>query len=221
MEEYKPDVTDSEGDELTPAEGTEDVSKADDLEAPSDEDYYQKLTGREDVKSKEDFEKHYDGMKRLVGDQTIAEMRKKAEAYEKISKTQKGEAVKGASQDPVEGRVDRLEDELKVERFLKQFPEAQPILGSIRAKAKLNDLTFEEAYSKPLGDEKFSMQELITSKLEAEKAKDEEQSIGVKSKPRIAQGDQAEINQLTKQVQETDSIKAKENLVEKALRLSE
>lgn len=234
-EENKPLNSDNPELELGSELGKKDVSKAENLETkatPEEEaEYYQKLTGREDIKSKADFEKHYQGLKSLVGDQKIAEMREKAEAYEKMQQEIEREAdefleseegketAKEFAEEAIETRVSGLEDELKTERFLKTHPEAQSLIDLIKAKADRNEISLEEAYTKTFEGEQFSLKELLESKLEAEKAKAEEKSIGVESKSRIGPGSSAEISQLIEQVRKTDSAAAKQKLVEKILGL--
>ena len=230
--------SDNREQKLSSGLGEENVSKQENLEAKptpegSETEYYQKLTGRTDIKSKADFEKHYQGLKSLVGDQKIAEMREKAEAYEKFQQeinreadefleSEEGkEVAKDFAEGAIEGRIGKLEDELITERFLKTHPEAQSIIGIIRAKADRTEVSLEDAYTKPSEGEQFSLQELLSSKLEAEKTKEEEKSIEVESKSRIATGGSAEISQLIENVRKTDSLAAKEKLVEKTLGLSE
>jgi len=230
--------SDNREQKLSSGLGEENVSKQENLEAKptpegSETEYYQKLTGRTDIKSKADFEKHYQGLKSLVGDQKIAEMREKAEAYEKFQQeinreadefleSEEGkEVAKDFAEGAVEDRVGKLEDELKTERFLKTHPEAQSIIDLIKVKADRNEISFEDAYLKPSEGEKFSLQELLTSKLEAEKSREEEKSSSVESKSRMAPGMSAEISQLIDKVQKTDSLADKQKLVEKILGLSE
>ena len=219
--------------------GKKDVSKAEDLETEatpetvSGEEYFQKITGRDDIKSKADFEKHYEGLKSLVGDQKVAEMREKAEKYDALQKeigekadeflgTEEGKKLtKDIAREAIEERVDKLEGEIKVERFLKTHPEAEPILDLVQAKADRDKISFEDSYTKVSSGEKFSLQELLSTKLEAEKAKEEEKSIGVESKARIGSTSSQEVAQLAKEVEETGNLTAKEKLVEKTLGLSE
>jgi hypothetical protein len=167
----------------------------------------------------------------LVGDQKLAELREKAEKYDKLQaeideeaeefmKTPEGKkTVKELAKDAIEGRVDRLEEELKTERFLKNYPEAQPVVNLVKAKSLQNKISFEDAYAKPLGGEQYSLKDLLTSKLEVDKIKSEEVT-GVESKSRIATGDLAEINQLVEKVKREDSLEVKQKLVEKTLGLS-
>jgi hypothetical protein len=217
MEENKPKEANSEGAELTPAEGTEDVSRDKSSEASASEvEYYQKLTGRNDIKSKEDFSKHYDGLKSLVGDQALAKMREKAEAYEKIQNAIE-EKPKEQGEKSIDNRISTLEEELKTERFLKQFSEAEPIINSLKAKSKEYGISLQEAYTKPIGSEKFSMQDLLTTKLETEKTKSEEKSISVESKGRIAPEKSSKMSQLAETVRKTDSQIAKQDLVREYL----
>ena len=109
MEETNPKETNSGDLELESSEGTKDVSKTEDLEAQSSEEakYYQELTGREDIKSKEDFEKHYSGLKSLVGDQKVAEMREKAESFDKMI----AEANKIVDEAEKTGEISPIEEE--------------------------------------------------------------------------------------------------------------
>jgi len=225
--ETNPSTSDNPELELGSELGEKDVSKAEDLEAkPSEEaKYYQGLTGREDIKSKADFEKHYEGLKKLVGDQAVAELRKKADAYEKlqieISKeadeflnTKEGkETMKEFEKGAISEEVHSIRDELDDMKFLKKNPESETFLDVIKAVAKEKGISKEEAYQSHLKD-------LITSKLEVEKSKAEEQSIGVESKSRIAPGITAEVSQLIDKVKKTDSLEAKQQLVEKVLGLS-
>lgn len=235
MIETNPYSADAEELELGASAGEEDVSKTDNLGtqlSAKQAEYYQKLTGREDIKTKEDFEKHYEGLKSLVGDQKIAELRKKAEKYDALQaeirkeadeflKTPEGQAIeKEFAKEAMEDRISSLENEIKIQRFLKNYPEAEPIVDLVQAKASRNEVSLEEAYSKVFGDEKYSLQDLLRTKLEVEKSKAEEKSIGVESKSRIALNEQAELNQLVKEVQEKDTLEAKQKLVEKALGLS-
>jgi len=221
--------------ELEPSEGGVNVPTTESSGAtPSEEaaEYYQKLTGREDIKSREDFEKHYEGMKSLVGDQKLAELRQKAEKYEALQaeikkeadefgKTPAGkEVAKDFAREAVEDRLSNLEDEIKTSRFLKNHPEAEPIADLIKAKALRNEVPLEDAYGKTF-NEKYSLQDLLATKLEVEKTKAEEKSIGVESKARTGSMSSQELAQLTEQVQKTDTLAAKQKLVEKVLGLSE
>jgi len=217
--------------ELESTEGEENVSKTEDLgtESTSSEEveYYKKLTGREDIKNKIDFEKHYEGLKKLVGNQAIAEMRKKAEAYEKsqqeigreanefIASEEGKETMKEFETGAVVERVEKLEEEILESRFLKKNPEVEPYLDLVKAVSiKEGGISYEEAYSKYLKD-------LIVSKLEVDKTKETERSIGVESKSRLTPAiSSAEISQLVEQVKKTDSTEAKQKLVEKTLGLS-
>lgn len=231
-EEIKPS-TDNQELELGSGLG-EDVSKAEDLEAePTSETVdYKKLTGRDDIKTEKDFKKHYEGLKSLVGDQRLAELRTKAEKYDKLQVdirketdeflvTEEGkEVAKGFAEEAIEGRVGNLENELKIERFLKTYPEAQSIVNLVRAKSDINEISLEKAYAESLANEKYSLKDLLSSKLEADKAKGEEKSSLVESKSRIASGMTAEVNKLVEEVQKTDSLDAKQKLVEKILELS-
>jgi len=227
MDENKPLNTDSGVSELKTSEGIKDVSKIEDLEAKTSEEakYYQELTGREDIKSKEDFEKHYEGLKKLVGDQKIAALREKAEAYETLQQeinkeadefleTPEGqETIEEFTKEATTEEVYSIRDELDDMKFLKKNPEAEPFIDVIKAVAKEKEISKEEAYQSHLKD-------LITSKLEVEKSKTEERSIGVESKPRIAPGISADVSQLIEEVKKTDSLAAKQKLVEKVLGLS-
>ncbi len=225
--------TDSGDLELESPESKIDVPKTEDLEnQPSEEEeYYKKITGREDIKSKADFEKHYEGMRSLVGDQKLAELRKKAEKYETLqteinkdadefAKTPEGEkTAKDFAEGVIEDRVNQLEEDLKMEKFFKGYPEAQPIINLVKAKSSQNKISFEDAYAKPLEGEKYSLKDLLASKLEVEKNKSEE-ITGIESKSRVSLGDSAEISQLVEKVQKEDTFEAKQKLVEKSLGLS-
>lgn len=211
----------------TSSEKQEDVSQAKDLGAESpDEAFYKELTGREDIKSKEDFQKHYDGLKSLVGDQKVAEMRKKSESYDKLQgevgketdeflKTPEGkQTLKEFASGAKEERLDKLEEEILSMRFLKKNPEVEPFMDLIKVTAQAKGISYEDAFENHLKD-------LVATKLETEKTKAEEKSIGVESKAGVAPGNQAEVSQLIKAVEETDSNEAKQKLVEKTLGLSQ
>jgi len=225
MEENKLSVSDSEELELGSAEGEENVSEATNLEnSPSPADtlseaeYFQKLTGRKDIKTKEDFEKHYQNLKKLVGDQAIAELRKKAEAYDKLQQEIEKEAdeflaseegqefAKELEADVEKSEVADLKERLEAIEFLKKHPEAEPYLDVIRSFASYSGTSLEEAYEQRLKD-------LIDSKLEAEKLKKEERNIGVESKPRLSSSKIAKLSQLVEQIKKAPTDDAKEALV--------
>ena len=226
--------------ELGSEPGKKDVSKPENLETgeaapenPSEAEFFQKLTGREDIKSPEDFTKHYEGLKKLVGDQEVATMRKKAEEYDSLKKelgeradeflgSEEGkEFLKDFVGKRIEERVSRLEGESKQERFLKAHPEAEPILDLVTARADKDEISLEEAYTRATEGKGFSIQDLVNSKLEAEKTKAEEKSIGVDSKSRMTPGESAELGQLIEGVEKSDTFEAKQKLVEKTLKLPE
>jgi len=227
-EETNLNLTDAGDVDVASSVSQEDVSQADNLEnkSPADEsDYYKRLTGRDDIKTREDFEKHYQGLKSLVGDQKIAELRRKAEEYEKlqaeISKeaneflaSEEGqEVLKDFTGSAIEEKVNQLEEEIMTSKFLKKNPAVEPFMDIIKSTAKAKGISYEEAYDGYLKD-------LINTKLEVDKAKSEEKSIAVESKQKTTFGNQAEFNQLIKAVRETDSEAAKQKLVEKFLKLS-
>ena len=208
--------------ELESSEGEENVSEAEDLEtSEKEEEYYKKLTGREDIKGKEDFEKHYKELSSFVG-QNPKELKEKAEAFDQMIEDankivdeaeETGEIPPLEKEMPELAEVSSLRDEFDDMKFLKKNPQAETFIDVIKAVAKEKGISREEAYQDNLKD-------LITTKLEADKTKEEEKSRVVESKTRVAPGMTAGVNKLIEEVQKTDSIDAKQKLVEKILELS-
>lgn len=212
--EIKPNSADSEERELGSAEGEEDVSEPKEgLEEaiPSEEgEYYKKLTGREDIETKEDFEKHYRGLISLVG-QNPQELKEKAEAFDKIIE----DANKIIDEAEATGELEKIEipDEItelkrKVEEteLLRSYPEIEKFIPTISSIADAEGISLKEAYEKRLKD-------LVISKLELEKAKEQEKSISVESKARISSTKAQTIEALVDRVIKEGTDEAKEALV--------
>lgn len=231
----KPSATDTKDSELKSLEKKEDVSKTETLESEKvdEAEYYKKLTGREDIKSKEDFGKHYEGLKSLVGDQKVAEMRTKAEKFDILQKeinkeaedflgTEEGKKLTEEKKgEVIEERVSTLEDKTKKRDFLVSHPEAEPLMSLVKTKADRNEISLEDAFIKPLEGEKYSLKELLDSRLEVDKTKEEEKSIGVDSKQRSGVIASQEATQLVEKVEKSDSFEDKQKLVEKVLDIGE
>lgn len=219
--EIKPLEANPEGSELKPAEGTEDVSKAKDLEAgaqPSEEltlEEINKITGRE-FKNREEFEKHYKELSSFVG-QNPQELKEKAEAFDKMIEdankiVDEAESTGELEKIEVPSEIEEVKRKIEEMELSKSYPEAEKVKETIYSIAQAEGISLKEAYEKHLKD-------LVTSKLEVEKSKAEE-ITGIESKSRIAPGESAEISQLIDKVQKTDSLEAKQKLVEKILGLS-
>ena len=130
MEENKPLDADTSSEE-TLEEGQKDVETKE-VKAELSLDDLNTLSGREGnnaFKSKEDFEKHYQNLKSLVGDQ---------------------EAIKERKQETpdIAQKLADLENRLAEKEFLAENPSAKDNLDLVKAYAKANDMTINEAWEK-------------------------------------------------------------------------
>lgn len=138
MDETNPVVSDSndELDELFSSdevEGNEDVSGKD--EAVSLEEL-NTISGRE-FKSKEDFNKHYENLKKLVGDQDLAKERKE----------KKEEDVKPDKVSELEKQLNEMKAENIKKDFLLEVPTAKEHLDLVEAYAEKQGISLSEAWS--------------------------------------------------------------------------
>lgn len=224
MAEDKPTSTNSEEWELDSSEGEGDVTPSEDLEAtnPSGEEEeilskVKEITGRE-FKNLQDFQKHYKNLVSLVGDQKIAELRKKAEAYEKLQQEIDKEAEEFINSEEGQeflkeyqpSEVEELKRKVEEIELTKVHPEAEKFLNVIYPIAESQGITLKEAYEDYLKD-------LVASKLEMEKAKNEERSISVEPKGRISSQKASRISELVEKIRKTDSDSAKQALVREFL----
>jgi len=155
-------------------EETEEEASDDDLfeeEAEADQ------TGSKDVASKdeEDFTKHYKNLNSYVGKKV------------KSTKTPKNDpdlVTKLAE-------IDELKDYVMQKDFLTDNPDAKDSLDLVKAYAKDKDLSLAEAW------EKGGISKLV----EANKAREDELEIGVKSKNRLNSSEVKKIGNLAKKVE--------------------
>lgn len=216
MEKNKPLDTDSGDLELESAEGDKDVSEADKLEEKADTseegaktlEYFKKLTGR-DFKSAEDFEKHYKELSTFVG-QNPKELKEKAEAFDKLIEDANKTVKEAEKEGDVTPEISQLKTKVSEMELERHYPEATKHLGILQPLAENLGITLKEAYENHLKD-------LVTSKIEADKTKEQEKSISVESKGRISSDKSAKISQLVEDVSKTDSEKSKQDLVREYL----
>lgn len=228
MGETNPSTANPEESVDNSAEGGEDVSEDKNLEAESTTDQgteveekinkVNEITGR-DFKTWEEFQEHYKNLNSLVGDEKIVEIRKKATDYDKITK-QAGEdvnkfietddgkkVVAEVKEDAKEDRMKEIEETLEEERFLRKNEGLEQYVENIRSVARDKNISLQEAYDNHL-------KELIASKLESDKTKKEEHSIGVESKSRLSSSKGKNLEQLSKDALEKPSDETHEKLVE-------
>jgi hypothetical protein len=102
------------------------------------------LSGREGdnaFKSKDDFEKHYQNLKSLVGDQEAIKARK--------DKPESGEEAKAESKDDdVRKELEMLKSNLAEKEFLAENPDAKDKLDIVQAYADKNGLDLAKAWDK-------------------------------------------------------------------------
>jgi hypothetical protein len=157
-----------------------------------------RITGR-DFDSLEDFEKHYQNLNSLVGDQKRIENEKKARELEKI---------KGSGDQQLRSIVEGLQSQLVEKDFLAENPSAKSSLDLVKAVAQSKSLTLQEAWDNHIKDtwEKAS-------------AYNEEKEIGIRSKQRILPTEAKEIKSLVEKVTKSSNTEDKEALVSKWLNL--
>lgn len=142
MEDNRPEETDSGLDEIFEEtqepnqEGTEDVEKKSDqlsLEKLS------ALAGRKDnpFKSYEEYQKHYEGLKSLSGDQEAIKERK---AQKELEKKAQEEAT-------AKDEIAQLKKELARKDFLVETQTSKDIIDVIEAYADKNEMTLAEAWN--------------------------------------------------------------------------
>lgn len=222
MQETNQESTNPEEQDVSSPEGENDVStdqggetgsgdSSESKQKPVDLGYIKKVTGRE-FKSVEDFEKHYKELSSFVG-KNPKELKDKADSFDRIM-TEANAAVKSAENGEKtnlqDSEVSQLKAKVQEMEFLGKHPEAKNSLELIASVAKGKGVSLEEAYESGLKD-------LITSKSESEKAKEQEQFVGVESKSRISQGKANKINELAQKVVKSDSVEDKEALVREFL----
>lgn len=146
MEDDKPEVTDVETDDLFEENvetGGEDVEgKSEDSLENLTLDEINKVSGRE-FKSKEEYLKHYENLKSLVGDQEAAKERKSKQAG-KSEETDKLSAL--------EAELASMKQESTRDKFLAKNPTANGLVDIIEAYAEKNGLTLDEAFDQKFKD---------------------------------------------------------------------
>lgn len=216
MGENKPLDTDSEELNVGSAEGNKDVSEAKKLEVKANTleegakklEYFKKLTGRE-FKSDEDFEKHYKELSSFVG-KNPQELKEKAEAFDKLIEDANKTVKEAEKEGDVSPEISQLKTKVSEMELERHYPEAIKHLGILQPLSEKLGITLKEAYENHLRD-------LVTSKIEADKTKEQEKSISVESKGRITSDKSAKISQLVEGVSKTDSEKLKQDLVREYL----
>ena len=210
--ENKPLETNPEELNVDSAEGRDDVSATsqEDADASGDDrlNYFNKIAGR-DFKSVDDFEKHYKELSSFVG-KNPKELQEKAEAFEKLSKGAQQTVDKAEREGSVTPEITQLKDKINEMELERHYPDAVKYMSLIGPLAKQLGISPKEAFENHLKD-------LITSKLEVDKAKEEEKNISVESKGRVSSSKSAKIGQLTEAIHKTDSQLAKEDLVREYL----
>lgn len=180
MENDKPLDTDAEEVE------TEDLSSEEDDQAGSEDvasqepeglnlEKLKEITGR-DFKDEEDFQKHYKNLNSYVG-----------------KKVQSEKASPKVDPDLVDklAEIDELKDYVMERDFLDDNPDAKDSLDLVKAYAKDKDISLAEAW------EKGGIDKLV----EANKARENELEIGVKSKNRLNSSEVKKIGNLAKKVE--------------------
>ena len=201
---------DSEGQELSPAEGEKDVQENLDSE-PEEESLVKKLsdiTGRE-FKDEEDFKKHYKELSSFVG-KNPKELEEKAKLYDEQLTKSKDKLEKAQSGGSSTEEIQVLKDKIEEMELLKDYPESSKILNTIRDVANSRKVTLKEAFESDL-------QDLLKSKLEAEKRQEEERNSSVESKSRVSSSKANKITSLAEQVKTSGSDEDKEALVKEFL----
>jgi hypothetical protein len=197
MDNNKPLETDTSEDNVE-EESTEDESiyelfeeeGGDDVEGKGELSLEElnKISGRE-FKSKEDYLKHYENLKKLVGDQDLAKKRKEVK-QEEAKKEEVDETAKELAQ---------LKKDLAKKDFLIETPTAKPFIEPLEAYADRQGVSLEEAWN----SESFQ--------LIAESSQRTGKKLTTNNK--IAPARSKEIDRLQKEVVETGSEDAKLNLV--------
>lgn len=95
------------------------------------------ISGRK-FETKEDFFKHYDGLKNLVGDQELAKQRKEKAAEEKNDKK--------PAEDSTAKELAELKKDLAKKDFLLEKPTAKEFIDVVEAYAEKNNITLSEAW---------------------------------------------------------------------------
>lgn len=182
-DENKPSASDTGSVGAANAVGVEDVQSqtGSDQDASTSADSLTKaeieqILGRS-FENKTEALKTLEGMKSLVGDQAVADARKKADTYNalvksvaqqlnsseeyadlylqgKVPDADTGALVSGSTEhteykDPVaRAQVLQLQEELQKERLLKKYPEAENVLGEVVDLAKARKISLLDAYEK-------------------------------------------------------------------------
>lgn len=170
-------------DELFEEEGGDDVEGKGELSLEE----LNKISGRE-FKSKEDYLKHYENLKKLVGDQDLAKKRKEAK-----------EVKKEDNVDKTAQELAELKKDIAKKDFLIETPTAKPFIEPLEAYADRQGVSLEEAWN----SESFQ--------LIAESSQRTGKKLTTNNK--IAPARSKEIDRLQKEVVETGSEDAKLNLV--------
>lgn len=176
--------------EVLAESGQEDVG-GEDASAPNLEEI-NRITGR-NFNSLEDFEKHYNNLNSLVGDQKRVENEKKAKELE---------SLKSQNSPELQERLDRLEAIIAEKDFIRENPTAEKALDLVKAVAKAKGVSLEEAWTNEVKDV-----------AESAYAYKEEKEIGVRSKNRIIPAQAKKVQELANQIRQTGSDEAKEALV--------
>lgn len=176
MSDNKPLEADSSEQE----EGQEDVAGNLSLEELN------KIAGRE-FDSREDFLKHYDNLKSLVGDQKRVQAEKKAQEVEKVTEENLTLAE----------RLSSLEASIEEGRFIDTNPDAKDSLDDLRALAKGKGVSLQEAWESGFKD-----------LVEAKKARESETEIGVNSKNRLNSTEAKKVASLAEKVQSGQASEA-------------
>lgn len=136
----KPEVTDAETEIDESIENIFEEAGDTDVEGKSEEaksltrEQLEKVAGRK-FESDEDFIKHYENLKNLVGDQELAKERKA-----------KKEEPKGDKLSEMEQKLARLEKESITKDFLLETPTAKEHLDLVEAYAEKHGLSLSEAW---------------------------------------------------------------------------
>jgi len=141
-EQTNPESTDSEIEELFEETQEETIEEGDkDVEGKSEVENLtlselNTIAGRKDnpFKSKEEYLKHYENLKKLVGDQDLAKERKGKKE------------VKEVKEDPTAKELAELKKDIAKKDFLLETPTAKEYLDLVEAYAEKHGLSLSEAW---------------------------------------------------------------------------
>lgn len=199
--------TDPEGQNVSPAEGDENVQKSLNI-SESVINKLSEITGRK-FKDEDDFQRHYKELSSFVGENP-KELKEKARLYDEqinSSKTKLKEIQKSGSSNE---EITKLKNKIEEMELLKDYPDASKILDTIRAVAKSKETDLKSAFESDL-------QELLKSKLDVERRQEEERNSSVESKNRISSTKSSKLASLAEEYKRSPSDVLEQEIVKEFL----